>query len=222
MDLDLTALIKKTIQNAPPEEKRPYIGASSIGKECQRAIWYGFTGAESSPIPPGLRTTFDIGNRLEAMLLDYMEQAGLTLSRASDGNDHLLFSCKEIPEFKGHADALLILSDSVAVVEIKTAKNTSFVQFISRGLQAWNTAYYAQMQAYLGMSGYEKGVFLIVNKDTSEIGHEWIYFDELYYQELCARAAYIVKAEEPPERINRSPLFWICSRCPYKQTCHAN
>jgi len=220
--LDISALITKTIAETRPDEPRRYIGASGIGKMCARAIWYGFVGAEQQPIPAGLRASFDIGKRLEGLLLDYMEQAGLNVVRPTEGNDHLFYQDSEIPLFQGHADGILIVpGGEQAIIEIKTAKSSSFSQFKSRGLRKWNETYFAQIQSYMGMSGYKRGVLVAINKDSSEIHHEWVEYDDVYYHELRCKAAVISVCEEPPEKINRSPLFVVCNMCPYKRICHA-
>ena len=221
--MDISALITKAIAASPPDEPRRYIGASSIGRKCLRSIWYGFTGAEGEPYPPRTKTTFDIGKRLEGLMLDYMEKAGLVIVRPSPENNFLLFKDKEIPIFKGHTDALLVQKDEpLSVVEIKTAKSSSFAQFKSRGLKLWQETYYAQLQSYMGMSGYRRGLLLAVNKDASDLHHEWVDYDDIYYHELRAKAAVISRCSEPPERINKSPLFIVCSMCNYKRVCHAN
>lgn len=221
--MDISALITKTIADSPPDEPRRYIGASSIGRKCLRSIWYGFMGEEGEPHPPKTKISFAIGKRLEGLLLDYMEQAGLSIIRPCKENKFLLYQDKEIPLFRGHADALMLPKDEGAVVvEIKTAKSSSFAQFKGRGLRIWQEAYFAQLQAYMGMSGYKRGLMLAVNKDASELHHEWVDYDDIYYHELRAKASVISKCTEPPERINKSPLFIVCSMCNYKRICHAN
>jgi hypothetical protein len=219
--MDLSGIITKTIAQTPQDSPRRYIGASGIGKKCNRAIWYSYMGAASEAPPPSLKTSFDIGKRLEGLLLDYMEQAGLHIVHPSIENDFLLLQDDTYPLFQGHADAFLMLPDeSPVVVEIKTAKCSSFKQFQNKGLRGWQETYYAQLQSYMGMSGYKRGVLLAVNKDTSELHHEWVKYDDIYYHELKTKARAIMLCEEPPEKINRSPLYFLCNTCSFKRVCH--
>lgn len=219
--MDLSGIITKTIAESIPDEPRRYIGASGIGKSCNRAIWYGFVGAEREAPSASLKTTFEIGKRLEGLLLDYMESAKLNIVRPTLHNNNLFYQDKEISLFQGHSDAILILPGSECViVEIKTAKSSSFAQFKSKGLRAWQESYYAQLQAYLGMSGYKRGVLLAINKDTSELHHEWVDYDDIYYHELRCKAAVISVCEEPPEKINSNAIFYICNRCEFRKICH--
>lgn len=221
--MDISALITKTIAESPPDEKRHYIGASSIGNKCSRAIWYGYRGAESQQPSPSLKTTFDIGKRLEGMLLDYMEQAGLNIVRPCEDNKFLFCRDHMVPTFQGHCDALLLLpKEAPVVVEIKTANTASFSQFKNKGLIAWRESYYAQLQAYLGMFGYNRGVLLAIDKNTSELHHEWVIYDDIYYHQLRNKALDIFNAVEPPEKLNRNPIFYVCNSCQYRRTCHAD
>ncbi len=221
--MDLSGLITKTIAESPPDAPRHYIGASSIGNKCPRAIWYGYKGAESQQPPASLKTTFEIGKRLEGLLLDYMEQAGLTIVRATPDSKQLFMQDKDVPVFQGHCDALLIIPDEpIAIIEIKTANTASFSHFKNKGLLAWREVYYAQLQAYMGMSGYRNGVLLAIDKNTSELHHEWVKYDDIYYHELKAKAKSIAQMDEPPEKINKNPIFYVCNMCSYRKTCHAN
>ena len=221
--MDLTSIITKTIAELPGDEPRKYIGASSIGHDCNRSIWYGYHGADKAGIPARLRTTFDIGKRLETLPLDYLQKAGLNIVRPTKDNKWLFHCDADVHFFQGHLDAVLLLpNEDPIVVEIKTAKNSGFNNFKNKGLMAWSRSYYSQIQGYMGLSGYRRGVLLAINKDTSEFHHEWVRYDDQYYRELKMRALAIGTIDEPPERINRSPLFISCKNCSYKGVCHGN
>ena len=47
------------------DEPRAYIGASSIGNPCERAIWYVLNESESKKINVRQKINFDIGKSLE-------------------------------------------------------------------------------------------------------------------------------------------------------------
>ncbi len=220
--MDISAIITKTIAESPQDAPRHYIGASSIGKQCSRAIWYSFIGAEQTNPSPSLRTTFEIGKRLEGLLLDYMEEAGLNLIRPNHNNNQLFMQDKDVLIFQGHCDAVLFIGNEPNVVEIKTANTASFSRFKNHGLREWNETYYAQLQSYLGMSGYKRGVLLAIDKNTSELHHEWVDYDDIFYHELKMKALAISVIGEPPEKINKNPIYFLCNMCNYRRTCHAD
>jgi len=221
MDVTLSANIAKALANYK-DAPRSYIGASSIGSECLRQIWYQYHGINSD-VSPQLQISFDIGKNLEGLILDYLERTNIEVIRPCEDNSYLYVHSDSLPEFAGHMDAIIVLPNSGAraVIDIKTAKSSSFQRFVNKGMRVWSERYYAQLQAYMGMSGIGNAVLLALNKDTSEMHEEWIEFDEIYYAELEAKASMIHKHEEPPAKINRSPLFYLCRMCGFRDVCHA-
>lgn len=200
------------------ETPRNYIGASLIGSECLRQIWYDFKGAPSEPIDAKLQRTFDVGKKLEDLVLDWLEDAGLPIVRPNKVNNYLGFVSSDLSYFKGHADALLLKPR--AVIEIKTAKDSRFRLLKKQGLLVWSPLYYAQIQSYMGMSRIDKAFIVVFNKDTSELYDELIEFDPVFYDDLKLKAEMVDLADEPPPRINESPLWFKCKLCRFKKVCH--
>lgn len=217
--MDLSSMILTAIENTDNKQARQYIGSSSIGHPCNRYLWYAYHNAPSIDETPVTQISFEIGRRLENMILDYIEKTGINIIRPHETNHNLLCRDNEVPEFQGHMDGVMVIDNEPCVLEIKTAKSTSFQNFVKKGLEEWSRQYYAQLQSYMGMRGYKKGVLLAVNKDTSELHHEWVEFDSYYYNNLVDRAKNIHQSEEPPIRINKNPTYYLCARCKYKDTC---
>lgn len=224
MTIKLSELINQAVRDNT-DAPRNYIGASSIGHSCLRKIWYQYKGFESSP-GPRTQITFDIGKSLERLIFNYLKISSLrddtqmSISGPSSMNNFLNVECEQLKEFNGHLDALLIYQNWSVILEIKTAKDSSFNRFKNHGLRKWNEQYYAQLQAYMGMSGIHKAVLLALNKDNSELHEEWVQYDSFYYQDLVSKAQYIEQQEEAPDRINKSPLFITCKMCQFKELCH--
>jgi hypothetical protein len=107
-----------------------------------------------------------------------------------------------------------------AIIEIKTAKDASFMIFIKKGLKGWNPQYYAQVQSYMGMSGIHKAYILVLNKDNSDISDELVTFDKVFYEQICRKAFLIANIEEAPARVHDSPLWFQCKMCKFNKVCH--
>ena len=208
----LTKLIEKT-PHVSREKLRDYIGASSIGSDCIRQIWYEFQGAKSSPIPNKIRRTWEIGNRLEGMIIQLLRDAGLDVNESQTEYQHA-----EMPYFRGHCDGVIVNYN--ALLEIKTAKHSSFSVFVKKGVKKWFPKYYAQMQAYMGMSGIHKAYMLVLNKDTSELWDELVQFDPETYQRLSEVAQLVYETPIPPPRISGSPIWFQCKMCRFNKECH--
>lgn len=217
--MDIASDIMNAIAKQPREPARNYIGASIIGHECERAIYYSYHNAPSIDFAPRTKITFDVGKRLETLILDYLDLAQYTIIRP-DGNNKNLF-CFDVAngQFQGHLDGFLVIDGRNYVLEIKTANNARFQIFKNKGIRAFSETYYAQVQAYMGMTNTDRAIMVVMNKDNQEIESEWVDFDDAYYAKLRHRANRIVDASEPPPKINSSPLFHVCARCQFRETC---
>lgn len=211
----LTKIIDDAILSKP-EDKRSYIGASSIGSRCERMIWYKYNQVESALITPKQQRIFAIGKRLEGMLIDCMTDAGLVINRIIEQ-----LKDEEVPEFQGTPDAIMKDDEgNDVIIEIKTARDSSFRIFSNKNLYNWNINYYSQIQSYMGMSGIHQAYIIALNKDTSELHDEYVTFDEIYYEGLKEKAKRIIQMDSPPEKINKSSLYELCRFCSYKVVCH--
>lgn len=209
-----TGKLTKIIESQCVKEdvRRNYIGASLIGSECMRQIWYEFTGAPAEPISLKLKRTFEIGKRLEGMIVDLLREAG------KEAYQGMSFQDNQLPYFQGTIDGFFPLSN--AILEIKTAKDASFKLFVKSGLRKWNPRYYAQVQSYMGMSGIHKAFILVLNKDNSDLWDEEVTFDPDFYETLRHKARLIYEATTPPPRISSSPIWYQCKACRFRKVCH--
>jgi hypothetical protein len=211
----LSKKIEKS-QSRDDKRTRDYIGASGIGAECLRQIWYEFTGVEAESVPTKTRRTWAIGRHLEALILQWLTEAGFDID-----SSQAEFHSEGMPYFKGHLDSVWMKKGKpFAIIEIKTAKDASFNVFIKKGLRTWNPQYYAQLQSYMGMSGIHTAYILVLNKDSSDIADELVTFDKDFYERLRTKAEMIANAKVPPPRINASPLWYQCKMCKFNKVCH--
>ncbi len=212
----LTKLIEK--QHARIEsDTRDYIGASSIGHDCLRNIWYQFKGIKAEEVPTKIRRTWAIGRHLEGLIVEWLIDCDLKVFYSME-----YVSSKDMPYFQGHVDAIWEKKNKpFAIIEIKTAKDSSFNIFQKKGVKEWNPQYYAQVQSYMGMSEIHKTYILVLNKDTSELSDELVKFDAEVYEQLREKAKMIYNAKSPPPRIHHSPIWYQCKQCQFNKTCHA-
>jgi hypothetical protein len=210
----LSKKIEKS-QSRDDRETRDYIGASAIGADCLRQIWYEFKRVKAEAVPTRIRRTWSIGKHLEGLVSNWLTEAGIEVAEWFD------LEAKEMPFFKGHVDLVWIKKGKpFAIIEIKTAKDSSFNIFVKKGLALWSPQYYAQVQSYMGMSGIHSAYILVLNKDNSEISDELVTFDEVLYEALKKKAWMIFLAQVEPPRINNSPLWYECKMCKFNKVCH--
>ncbi len=213
----LTKRIEKH-QAHDADDIRNYIGASIIGSDCLRQIWYEFNGTKAEKVPTKTRRTWAIGKRLEGLVVDWLDEAGIMLGVLPVRT----LTSKLVSSFRGHVDSVWIGKGGTykAIIEIKTAKDASFKIFVKRGVKVWNPQYYAQIQSYMGMSGIHSTYILVLNKDNSDLSDELVTFDHVFYESLEAKALMISTAVVSPPKINGSPLWYQCKMCKFNKVCH--
>lgn len=204
------------MQSRDDKKTRDYIGASTIGSDCLRQIWYEYKGFQATEVPTKTRRTWAIGRVLEGTILDWLTESGIEIQRTWDD-----LIAVDMPYFKGHLDSVWMKNGKpFAIIEIKTAKDASFMVFVKKGLKTWNPQYYAQVQTYMGMSGIHSTYILVLNKDNSDISDELVIFDEVFYKKLLEKAVLIANAKVEPPKINGSPLWFQCKMCKFHKVCH--
>jgi predicted RecB family nuclease len=211
----LASMIEEYQKSNNDGEVRDYIGASSIGSQCLRQIWYQFKGYKGENIPAKIKRTWEIGRQLEELVKKWLIDSGIKVYK-SDLNTY----SQKVQEFRGNLDGMIRIKDKIYILEIKTAKDASYNLFVRNGLQSWSIKYYAQMQSYMGMSGIYEGYIIVLNKDNSAISDEYVKFDENFYDNLEQKAYKIKIAEDAPPRISGNPLWYECKMCQYNKECH--
>ena len=76
-------LIYSTYKNSPP---RPHLGASEIGAQCERALWYSFHHCKLPAFSGRMLRLFETGQREEERIIRNLRSAGLQVwDRGDDG-----------------------------------------------------------------------------------------------------------------------------------------
>ena len=208
-----------------PQENRPHLGASEIGRPCDRALWYSFRWATKKQFPGRILRLFDTGFREEARFLEELRGIGVEVydrdpvtklqHRFSAVDGHFGGSCDAI------ARGLPEAPKTWAVVEFKTHGAKSFSDLTKNGVEESKPEHYAQMQVYMGLAELDRALYLAVNKDTDELHSEWIHFDKDVFAALLQRAEKIIRADEPPLGISTDPAWWQCKFCDHSEVCFA-
>jgi len=202
-------------QERNEDDARDYIGASSIGSDCLRQIWYQYKGVKAEAVPAKFRRTWAIGKKLEHLVVEWLTNAGVKVDKTDK-----TYAARNVPIFKGHFDGLVFIGGKWSILEVKTAKDASFKIFVKKGLKVWNPQYYAQVQSYMGMSGINSTYILVLNKDNSDLSDELVVFDKEFYEKLEAKALMIATAVVAPPKIHGSPLWYQCKMCKFNKVCH--
>lgn len=215
------------------EKPRNYLGMSQIGAPCDRALWYQFRQFSPRRVEGRIKMIWELGDLIEAKIIQYLLAAGYevtgihrqvvkilrALGVEVEDQDQLRFSAHN-DWFGGHCDGQVHgVTRRVHILECKSAKASKFKSIKQGGIRRTYPVYYCQGQLYMGYAGLERILWVVYNKDTSEIYTERGYFNLQDFEALNNRAFHIITANQPPPRIKDDPGSFECAWCDYKTLC---
>ena len=204
------------------EKARTYLGASSIGHECEMFLWLGFRGAFHELFSGRMYRLFNRGQREEAVFCDDLRKIGCEV-RETDPETGAQFAVSDLGgHFGGHLDGICRgLAEAPKqwfVTEFKTHSSASFKKLVKEGVRSAKPMHFAQMQVYMGKTGLAKALYMAVDKDTDDLWCEIVDFDRATYERYMARAKHIVDTARP-ERCASRPDDWRCKACAAHALC---
>jgi len=204
------------------EEERGYLGASSLGEECERALWYSFRGCVKRNFIGRLYRLFETGNLAEARFVSELRGIGCEVHEFDE--DGKQFAITGIGgHFSGHMDgcALGIPEAPLSwhVVEFKTHSSKNFAKLKKNGVETAFPKHFAQMMVYMGGTAMQRALYLAVNKDTDELYSERIRFDSQVYKRLMTKARRIIESIAAPPRLATRQDSFACKWCDAKDLC---
>ena len=224
------AVDKAIVAGEEKRERRKYIGASSIGDECQRKIQYRYL---NYPIDPNKAFTartlriFQFGHEIEDYASKWLRGAGFDLRTEDKDGKQFGFSIAD-GEIKGHIDGVVCSGPAdmsyPSLWECKSSNDSKFKAFVRHGVAKANPVYATQIALYQTyMDLYENpALFTVVNKNTSEVYYELVPYDKNLAQKASDRAVNILTAAKAGDilpRIAQSKDFFLCKFCEFRETC---
>lgn len=201
------------------------LGASQIGRPCDRELWYSFrwcgTGAK---FDGRMRRLFNRGHREEAVFTEELRGIGMTVHDL----DHKTGEQFTFTACGGHFVAKI---DGVGLgvpeapktwhnIGYKTINADGFKKLQKEGVRAAKPEHYAQSQVEMKLADLERTLYLSVNKNTDELYGERIRLDTVEADRLLDRADRVIFSPEPLEGVSADPAHWQCKGCAFHATCH--
>lgn len=196
------------------------LGASAIGRECERELWYGFRWANA-----GARTfdgqklrLFNRGHREEQVFIDELRGAGVTVYDLDPATGQQY----EFTAVHGHFVAKI---DGVALGIKEAPKTYHVLSFKTAGSKYAadvykDEKYIAQSQVEMALAELDRTFLLWVNKDNDALDAERIRYDKNAAERLIAKAERVIFAPEPLPGISRDATFYKCKGCSFAGQCH--
>lgn len=206
------------------EGHRGHMGASLIGQECARSIWYNFRWATRSNFEGRMIRLFNRGHLEEARFIALLLMIGCQVYQ-QDENGHQFRISDAEGHFGGSGDGVVVgLPDlfpgQAALCEFKTHSEKSFKELELKGVRDAKWEHYVQMNVYMRKMGLPIALYMAVNKNNDAIHAELVTLNVEVADEYIERARKIVWLSEPPKKISETPGYFKCRFCNHRQVCH--
>jgi hypothetical protein len=219
---DLAALVYQWWEGRGDSGFRAHLGASQIGRPCDRELWLGFRWCVPASFSGRMYRLFHRGQREEAVFVEELRGIGCEVHDGEDGTQF------RVSFHGGHFGGSL---DSAGqgvpeapkawhVIEYKTHGSKSFAKLKSDGVEKAKPEHFGQMQIYCAGTDMTRWLYCAVNKDTDELYYERGKAEPAKALKLLARAERIIFSAEPPPRISEDPAWYQCRFCDKADFCH--
>ena len=206
------------------EPPRGYAGASSIGKECARMLWYSFRWAVIEQFDGRMLRLFQTGHLAEPRFAAELRSIGAIVHEYDPATGKQFAYADYGGHARGHCDGMASNlpggGKKVHVVEYKTHSAKSFKILAEKKVKEAKPEHYAQMTWYAGQAGVDRMLYLAVNKDTDELHSERLEFDPVFYQQIQAKFERVIFDKTPPPKIATDMKAYACKFCVHIQICH--
>ena len=205
------------------DDFRSHLGASLIGRPCDRELWLTFHWAKKRPIEARVLRLFNRGHLEEPRMVAALMAIGCQVWQHDASGEQY-----RITGVGGHYGSAIDgvvkgipeMPDIAILTEFKTHGDKSFKKLQGEGVRKAKFEHYVQMNQYMGEYNLPYALYLATNKNDDDLYAEIIKFDPDNYQQFKARARTIVLTKEIPARINNSPSWYQCRFCDFKSLCH--
>lgn len=205
---------------------RGHLGASQIGRDCAREVWYSWRWATLVQHPPRLLRLFERGHREEPAIVSRLLAIGCeVITHADDGSQIRLKHPDHGGHVSGSCDGLLYglpeAPDRWAVLECKTAGAKAHRAVVKSGVRRAKPEHWTQMQLYMQWAGLDVALYWSVCKDDDHVHAEIVPRDDdpATLDAIEDRILSVVDAQQPPPRPYDSPTSPPCSWCDHSSVC---
>jgi hypothetical protein len=206
---------------------RNHLGASELGENCWRKLWYGFRWVKQQQFDGRMLRLFNVGHSAEPRFITYLRGIGFEV-REFDENGKQFRISGAMGHYGGSLDGMCkaperyqLSTDLVLLNEFKTnGAGSGYTKVADEGVSKAKPKHFAQMSQYGYVRGLRYGLYMIENKNDSDITFKIVELDWNLGKQLEDKATQIIFAKEPPPRISENPAMFDCKFCHVSDICH--
>lgn len=232
-DPTLDALRVEVERRAAQESPRAYLGMSSIGKPCERALWYGFRWAARETFDAETLWRFDDGHRSEDVMASRLRLVPGVHLRTVDPSTGQQFGFSDLGgHFRGHADGLvtglLQAPKALHVWEAKAVNDAKLAKLVKlkaehgekAALVNWDGVYWAQAVLYMAYAEAPRHYLTVSSPGARTMVGVRTDTNLDAARALRSKAERVITAPEPLPKISDDPAWFECKWCPMHAACH--
>lgn len=126
--------------------------------------------------------------------------------------------------FGGSLDAVAEHDDFPGIVfllEFKTYNDKQYNRLAKEGVQMKSPEHWGQMCVYGRNKGIRYALYMPINKNDDDISLiQCLELDWNLAVSLEAKADFLIRSKQPPERVSDNPSYWKCEYCHNAGVCH--
>jgi len=215
------------------------LGASVIGHECHRYLWYCFRWAfveqfsNESEKARNLRL-LDRGNREEVRFIEWLNAIGCQVWAFDETQPHdekgnfPQYSFSAINgHFGGSIDAVIKLPkcfgiDAPMLASFKTnGTGKGFTAISEKGVEVAKPMHFAQECTYSeGGFGLDYCMYMYINKNDDSMHVEIVKLSKKLGRTMLIKAESIINSQTAPQKISENSKYVGCQTCKAKHICH--
>ena len=212
---------------------RSHLGASLIGRECKRYLWYVFRWCLHEKTTGRQQRLFNRGHREEARFIEWLEGIGFKVwfeNRDEGPNEKGEFPQYRISDVMGHfggsLDGIAVLPERYGIaepvlLEFKTnGTGAGFNKLADDGMPIAKPEHFAQTSTYGKKYNFRYCVYLNINKNDDSLHIEVVKLNHNLGEQMIMKAEQIIMSQAAPARLSDNPTFHKCGYCHMKEVCH--
>lgn len=212
---------------------RSHLGASLIGRECKRYLWYVFRWCLHEKTTGRQQRLFNRGHREEARFIEWLEGIGFKVwfeNRDEAPNEKGEYPQYGISDVMGHfggsLDGVAVLPERYGIaepvlLEFKTnGTGAGFNKLADDGMAIAKPEHFAQTSTYGKKYNFRYCVYLNINKNDDSLHIEVVKLNHNLGEQMIMKAEQIIMSQTAPARLSDNPTFHKCGYCHMKEVCH--
>jgi len=206
------------------EGHRSHLGASGLGHECFRKIYYDYRWFTRKVFGARMLRLFNRGHLEEGRIIALLLMIGVKVFQQDENGNQFRITFAQghgggSGDGKGY-DIPDLAPGEWCLFEFKTFNDDRFNDLKRDGVKLAKPEHYVQMNSYMFKMGIPITLYVGVNKNTDELYMELITVNTYFAEEKLHIGEQIVYTDTPPTKINPSPGFFKCKFCDHYGVCH--